>query len=120
VEVNAYWKCWPCLFPQHGTGPKHDRPITLTVWQQRVVDRWPEQLLRGLVHSDGCRFRNTGRNNWSWPRYSFVNVSDDIRRIFCDACDLLGLRYTLAKGTTVYVSRKPDVAKLDTFIGPKQ
>ena len=46
--------------------------------------------------------------------------SDDIRRIFCDACDLLGLRYTLAKGTTINVSRKTDVATLDTFIGSKR
>lgn len=57
---------------------------------------------------------------WSCPRYAFSNCSADIQRIFCDACDLLGVRYTFASGRTVYVSRKADVARLDTFIGPKE
>ena len=118
VEVSAYWKCWPCLFPQHGAGRKHQRRIELTDWQTTLVDRWPEQLLRGLIHSDGCRFQNTG-TNWSWPRYAFSQVSDDIRTIFCDACDRLGLRWTAAR-TTIYVSRKADVAILDEFVGPKR
>jgi hypothetical protein len=119
VEVNAYWRSWPCLFPQHGPGPKHARRIVLVGWQQELVDRWPEQLVRGLIHSDGCRFINTGRNGWAWPRYTFFQKSDDIRTIFCDACDRLGLRWTLSRPYMVYISRKKDVAKLDEFIGPK-
>jgi hypothetical protein len=67
VEVSSYWKCWPCLFPQHGPGKKHDRPIVLDEWQRQLADRWADQPLRGLIHSDGCRFQNTG-GNWSWPR----------------------------------------------------
>ena len=76
-------------------------------------------LLRGLIHSDGCRFINTGRA-WRCPRYTFSNVSDDIRRIFCDACDLMGLRWTASGERTIYVSRKADVALLDEFVGPKR
>jgi hypothetical protein len=117
VELYSYWKSWPCLLPQHGPGKKHERPIELTDWQEALVDRHPEQLLRGLIHSDGCRFINTG-TNWINPRYSFSNRSDDIRRLFCDACDRLGLRHTTCPHT-VYVSRKADVAILDRFIGPK-
>ena len=117
VEVYSYSKSWGCLFPQHGPGKKHERRIQLTPWQRAVVDDHPEQLLRGLIHSDGCRFQNTG-TNWSNPRYSFSNRSADIRRIFCDACDRLGLRRTTAPHT-VYVSRKADVARMDQFIGPK-
>ena len=64
----------------------------LTDWQRHLVDRWAEQLLRGLIHSDGCRFINTGRGNWRWPRYEFSNRSDDIRAIFCYACDELGVQ----------------------------
>jgi len=90
----------------------------LTDWQQMLVDRRPGQLVRGLIHSDGCRFQNSG-TNWSWPRYSFSQVSDDIRTVFCDACDRLGLHWTEAR-TTIYVSRKRDVAILDEFIGPKR
>jgi len=118
VEVYSFWKCWPCLFPQHGPGRKHERHIELADWQRTLVDRWPEQLLRGLIQSDGCRFQNTG-TNWAWPRYSFKQVSTDIRTIFCDACDRLGLHWTAAR-TTIYVSRKRDVAILDKFIGPKR
>jgi len=119
VEVSGYSKSWPCLFPQHAPGKKHDRPITLTAWQQELVGRWPDQLIRGLIQSDGCRFVNTGRGNWTWPRYSFTQKSDDIRGIFCDACDHMGLHWTQA-GTRIYISRKADVARLDQFIGPKR
>lgn len=117
VDVSAYSKTWPCLFPQHGPGRKHHRLIELADWQRRLVARHPEQLLRGLVHSDGCRFINTGRK-WRHPRYSFSNRSEDILNIFRDTCDMMDLHWTNA-GHTVYVSRKADVAVLDGFIGPK-
>lgn len=120
LEVSAFSKCWPCLFPQHGPGRKHERPIVLSDWQLDLVSRWPAQLLRGLIHSDGCRFQNTGRGGWSWPRYRFTNKSGDIRAIFCQACDQLGVRWTAAGKKTIYVSRKADVAKLDEFIGAKR
>lgn len=61
---------------------------------------------------------NTGRGGWRHPRYVFANISADIRRIFTDACDLLGLHWTAA-GRNIYVSRKADVARMDEFIGPK-
>jgi hypothetical protein len=119
VEVSAYSKSWPCLFPQHGPGVKHTRPIRLTEWQRQLVHQHPKLLLRGLIHSDGCRFTNTGRGGWVCPRYTFCNVSDDIKRIFCDTCELLGLHWTKAGQKTIYVSRKADVQRLDEFIGPK-
>jgi hypothetical protein len=118
-ELFAYSKSWPCLFPQHGPGRKHEREIALTDWQWRLVRRWPALLLRGLIHSDGCRFQNTGRA-WSHPRYSFANVSEDIKGIFCEACDLMGLHWTRSGEKTIYVSRKADVATLDRFVGPKR
>lgn len=118
VDVSAYSKGWPCLLPQHGAGRKHHRPIVLEEWQERLVDEHAGLLLRGLIHSDGCRFTNTGRN-WSHPRYSFSNRSVDVRRIFTDACDRFGLRWTQAPHT-IYVSRMADVARLDELIGPKR
>lgn len=120
VEVYSYSKSWPCLFPQHGPGLKHTREIVLRDWQWVHVVREPRLFLRGLIHSDGCRFTNTGRGGWRHPRYSFSNLSDDIKGLFCDACDLLGLRWTVAPPKTVYVSRKADVALLDEFVGPKR
>lgn len=117
VELSAYAKWWPCVFPQHGPGRKHERVIVLAPWQEELVDEHPQALLRGLVQSDGCRFVNTGRN-WRSPRYSFSNRSADIRAIFTAACDRLDLHWTLAPHT-VYVSCKADVARMDSFIGPK-
>ena len=117
VELSVYSRTLPCLFPQHGPGRKHERRIALVEWQRDLVAKHPEQLLRGLIHSDGCRFVNTGRN-WRHPRYAFSNRSDDIRSIFCDACTLVGVHWTTAR-RTVYVSRVRDVARLDEFIGSK-
>jgi hypothetical protein len=125
-SVSAYSRSWPCLFPQHGSGPKHTRPIFLTEWQQRLAERWPEQLVKGLIQSDGCRFANTGRAGWRQPRYVFTNVSTDITSIFCSACDCLGLRWTASfpsnesAAVSIYVSRKADVARLDELVGPKR
>jgi hypothetical protein len=125
-SVSIYSRSWPCLFPQHGPGTKHTRPIFLSHWQQELAERWPDQLLKGLIQSDGCRFINTGRGGWRQPRYVFSNVSTDITSIFCSACDCLGLRWTAAfpksetAAVAIYVSRKADVAKLDEFVGPKR
>jgi hypothetical protein len=58
VDVYSYSKHWPCLFPQHGPGRKHERKIELAGWQQDLVDADPRPLLRGLLHSDGCRVLN--------------------------------------------------------------
>lgn len=125
-SVSSYSRAWPCLFPQHGPGMKHTRRIFLSEWQQELAERWPEQLLKGLIQSDGCRFMNTGRAGWSHPRYAFSNVSTDITSIFCSACDCLGLRWTASfpkresAAVSIYVSRKADVARLDEFVGPKR
>jgi hypothetical protein len=55
TEVKSYSKHWPCLFPQHGPGRKHTRKIELAEWQQVIVNRYPGDFVRGLIHSDGCR-----------------------------------------------------------------
>jgi Homeodomain-like domain len=119
ADVSSYSRSWPCLFPQHGPGPKHERAIVLTAWQEALVERWPEELLRGLIESDGCRFQNTGRGGWSNPRYAFVNRSAGIRSIFCRACERIGVGWTASGAARIYVSRKADVAVLDGFIGAK-
>ena len=57
-DVYSLSKHWPCLFPQHGPGRKHERRIELAAWQQDLIDLDPRPLLRGLLHSDGCRVLN--------------------------------------------------------------
>lgn len=122
IIVRMYSRHWPCLFPQHGPGPKHERPIRLVDWQQEVVDRESEALLRGLIHSDGCRVTNrvaTEEQTYVYSRYQFSNRSQDIHAIFRNACDRIGVDWRASGKYTTNVSRRASVAKLDRFIGPK-
>jgi hypothetical protein len=118
VEVNMGWPHWPCLFPQHGPGRKHERKIELAEWQRPIVSRHTEDLVRGLLHSDGYRGPNWVNGKAYW-RYQFTNNSTDIRRIFGDALDCLGIRWRRMKWNTISVARRSDVEKLDSFVGPK-
>lgn len=122
VRVVAYWKHWPCLFPQHGPGLKHDRSLALKPWQEAIVKDHPREFLRGLIHSDGCRSVNrvvVRGKTYGYPRYQLTNESIEIHWMFRRACDELGVRWTSSPRQT-YVSRRDDVSFLDSFIGPKR
>jgi hypothetical protein len=126
-EIVSCWKHWPCLFPQHGAGPKFLRPIRLVKWQQQIAAENTELVLRGLIHSDGCRVMNTvhcryksGLKIYSYPRYLFTNNSEDIRTIFCEACERFGVSWRQMNWKTIAISKKADVARLDEIIGPKR
>ncbi len=122
VEVICTHKFWPEMLPQHGKGKKHDREIKLVDWQQIIIDTYPLEFFRGLYHSDGSRFSNIVKGT-DYPRYSFTNYSDDIRRMFCEACDRLGIHWTekarYGKPADIFISKRKDVAYLDSVIGPK-
>jgi hypothetical protein len=121
--VSSYWKHWPAVFPQHGAGPKHARPIVLTEWQRAVTTAEPHALVRGLIHSDGCRFiaaQRVGGKTYRYSRYSFSNRSDDIKAIFCEHLNLLGIGWTQPNAFQIAIDRRPEVAKLDAFVGPKR
>ncbi|GGP43127.1 helix-turn-helix domain-containing protein [Streptomyces sindenensis] len=130
VEVKSYSRHWPCAFPQHGPGKKHERPIVLEAWQQTIVDAHPWHLVRGLLHSDGCRNMNWTsrvvkgeRKRYEYPRYYFTNVSDDIRRLYTDTLDALGITWThctrAGKPYNISVARRASVALMDAHVGPK-
>ncbi len=127
VVVQICHPALPLAFPQHGPGKKHDRKIELVAWQRGLTRDHPEQFLRGLIHSDGCRSVNrfrttlsTGRvATYQYPRYFFTNVSVDIRRIFCEYCELLGIRWTQSNPHNISVAHRDSVARLDTLVGPK-
>jgi hypothetical protein len=123
VWVVKYSKRWPCLLPQHGQGPKHQRPIRLSRWQQELVERHAPQFVRGLLHSDGSRFTNTVRvagRLYRYPRYTFTNASADIRQLFCAACDLLNIEWRVMNSRNISVARQGSVQRLDEFVGPKR
>ena len=127
VRVTAGCKQWPDLFPQMGPGRKHERPIVLAPWQREIVDAHPWPFVRGLIHSDGCRTVNrfktrlpSGRvAEYAYPRSFFSNLSADIRGLFCESCERLGLRWTQSNHRNISVSHRTSVALLDENVGPK-
>ncbi|MGW7573715.1 transcriptional regulator [Streptomyces sp. NPDC054765] len=130
VMVTSYSHHWLCLFPQHGPGKKHERPIALETWQQHIVDEHPWEFLRGLIHSDGCRITNWTtrlvrgeRKRYEYPRYFFTNMSTDILRLYTDTLDKLGVEWKPARQSrraqNISVARKDSVALMDRHIGPK-
>jgi hypothetical protein len=110
---------WPCLFPQHGPGRKHERLIALAGWQSRMLSLHHEDFLRGLIHSDGCRIVANDRGVKS-VRYHFSNKSEDIKTLYCASLEALGVRWTRPCDRQIAVYRKASVAILDQFIGPKR
>jgi len=130
VTVSLYYKDLPLFFPQHGEGMKHTRKIELETWQQRIIIAYPLEFFRGLYHSDGSRFVNRVQGGaYEYVRYQFTNVSQDIIKLFCDTCDRLGVHWTPKvfvpanashqPKTDIFISKRPDVAYLDSVIGAK-
>jgi hypothetical protein len=126
VSVVSYSQHWPCLFPQHGPGKKHERPIALEPWQQEIVDAHPWEFICGLIHSDGCRITNwTTRvvageqKRYEYPRYFFTNLSSDIIRLFTETLDQAGVEWKHANARNISIARKASVALMDTHVGPK-
>jgi hypothetical protein len=127
VRVVGTSRHWPDAFPQHGPGRKHDRPIALAEWKREIVDRFPREFLRGLLHSDGCRTINrfstklpSGRvANYEYPRWFFSNLSADIRELFCRTCESVGVRWTQSNPRNIGISHRDSVALLDEFVGLK-
>jgi hypothetical protein len=108
----------PLIFPQHGEGHKHNRKIELAEWQKRIVDAYPLEFFRGLYHSDGSRSQNIVKGK-NYPRYFFTNMSDDIRQMFCETTEKLGLQWTQTNAITIAISQREDVIWLDDHIGAK-
>ena len=103
---------------------EYKRILELEDWQQAIVDEFPLEFFRGLYHSDGTRSRNVVKGK-DYPRYMFINTSEDILRLFSETCDKLGLHWT-TKGANrkhasnlVFISRREDVEYLDRVVGPK-
>jgi hypothetical protein len=125
VAVAAYWKHWPTLFPQHGPGFKHERAIDLTAWQRALTRQRPDKLVRGLIHSDGCRFvarqpKPGSDDHYRYVRYGFSNRSDDIKRLFCEHLDMLEVHWTRANDWTIQIARSASVEILEGIVGPKR
>jgi hypothetical protein len=126
IRLVASSPLWTLAFPQHGPGKKHARTIALARWQQHLVDRFPKQFLRGLIHADGSRVINrfrvslaSGPREYAYPRYFFTNLSTDIQHLFCESCAQLGIRWTQSSYKNISVAHHRSVALLDSFVGQK-
>jgi len=113
-------------FPQHGPGKKHERPISLELWQREIVAQFPKPLIRGFIHSDGSRSINrfavslaNGTREYAYPRYFFTNFSEDIRALFCEACERIDVRWTQSSFKNISIANRRSVQILDSFVGPK-
>jgi hypothetical protein len=121
--VAVYSKQLVCLFPQHGRGAKHLRPIRLASSQTELVRKQPKQFLRGLIHSDGCRFMNrvtVAGKTYSYPRYNFTNASEDIRNLFTATCDALEIDWRPMNAQNISIAKRDAVSRVDSFVGPKR
>jgi hypothetical protein len=126
VVVQNGWKHWPCLFPQHGPGRKHERVLGMADWQWLLVRAHPADFLRGLFHSDGSRVNNWATRpvagvmkRYDYPRWQFTNCSTEIQQWCCDALDLVGVPWRRSNAKTISVSTRDGVARLDDLIGRK-
>ncbi|MDH6127140.1 hypothetical protein [Kitasatospora sp. GP82] len=104
--------------------------IVLTSWRQRIVDAHPWELLRGLIHSDGCRITNWATRavggvlkRYEYPRYFFTDTSTDIVRILTGALEAVGVEWKAVNrpsgAVNVSIARRASVALMDAHIGPK-
>jgi hypothetical protein len=97
------------------------RRIAPQPWQRAFTETPPRALIRGLIHSDGCRVINrfgtalpSGRLAESaYPRY-FSNASTDVREIFREHCGRLGVRVTQSNPRNLTVSHCDSIAILDS------
>lgn len=123
ADVVCYSKAWPVLLPQHGPGRKHTRDVSLRLWQLSITVVHAKSLIRGLIHSDGCRFIAIQRvkdKPYAYPRYCFKNRSPEILETFCRHLDLLDIPWTKPGPESIQVARRKGVAALDEFVGAKR
>jgi hypothetical protein len=71
VRVVAASSRWTDVFPQHGPGLKHRRPIVLEPWQREIVDAFLREFLRGLF----CEYCERLGIRWTQSNHRNISVS---------------------------------------------
>lgn len=88
--VGVYNKNLPDLFPQHGTGKKHSRDVSLKPSQlDLMTDAYARFILAGLHDSDGCMYHEQLRR-----RFVFTNTSPDIIDIYKKVLEMYAIEFT--------------------------
>lgn len=118
VEVNVHNKYLTKVFPQHGTGKKHDRDVSLKDWQWDIVWKEPECFIKGLIDSDGSYYPYN-YNKTPRMRYQFTNKSLDIVDMYLKVMaklDISAMPTRKKTGTINVFTNMPDhVEKLDNL-----
>lgn len=57
---------------------------------------------------------------YRYPRYEFSNRSADIRALFCEYCEKVGVEWRRANRWNISVARRASVELMDRHIGPKR
>jgi hypothetical protein len=125
--LSVYSAHLVCLFPQHGPGRKHSRPIVLEPWQAKIVAGSPWPFIRGCIRTDGCAFVN--RTDVHRPRpyeylsYGFFNKSRDIVDLFATACERVSVFTRITgspeRGWSVRINKRESVALMQEHVGLK-
>lgn len=124
VFLSVYSSHLPCLFPQHDSGTKHQRDISLEPWQEAIVNASPWPFIRGCIRTDGCSYINrTGP--YEYLSYDFSNMSGDIVGLFVEACERVGVRTRVNRGRKhgiwrVRINQRESVALLRERVGLKR
>jgi transposase-like protein len=123
VHVSVYSSHLVCLLPQHAPGRKHERPIVLEPWQQKLIDVAPWPFIRGCIRTDGCAFINrTGP--YAYLSYDFCNMSRDIVTLFTDSCAAVGVEFRVTQSRRqgiwrVRINRRESVRLMEQHVGLK-
>lgn len=122
LEIKIHNKSLPHFFPQHGTGKKHNRDVSLRDWQWDIVWKEPECFIKGLIDSDGshCIHQQIINGvNYSRMKYQFTNKSLDIVDMYLKVMARLNISAKPTQRNTgtfnVFTNRSTDVEKLDNL-----
>jgi len=85
-EIYVYSIHLLSLFPQHGSGKKHERQIILDDWQKEIIDEYPMDFLKGLIYTDGSFYYSD-----KYERCNFVNKSIDIINLCSETMNKLNI-----------------------------
>jgi hypothetical protein len=90
IEIYLYSSHILKLFPQHGLGRKHERPIVLEDWQREIIDEYNVEFLKGLIYTDGS-FYYSGKYEYC----NFTNKSMDIMNLCSESMKKLNINHKI-------------------------
>ncbi len=117
MHDHVTWSHLGCLFPQHGPGKKHERPLVLERWQAELARAHPWRFIRGGFRSDGCAFVNRA-GRYAYPSYDFTNHSPALLALFADTCAQVDVE-SRVYAQRVRIYRRPSVALMQAHVGGK-